>query len=78
MHYVIIDTSFAVPVLRVGDQHLVRTHPSRTYRMDDALVLNLALEEGPSTRRLSARKSGRWTDRCVGCNLGMMDRAYYI
>ncbi|KAI9443645.1 DEAD-domain-containing protein [Lactarius indigo] len=30
--------------------------------MDDALVLNLALEEGPS-RRSSARKSGRWTDR---------------
>lgn len=31
--------------------------------MDDALVLNLALEEGPSSRRLSARKCGRWTDR---------------
>jgi hypothetical protein len=40
----------------------------RTHRMDDALVLNLALEEGPSTRRFSARKSGRWTDRCVGCD----------
>ena len=38
--------------------------------MDDDLVLNLALEEGPSTRRLSAKKSGRWTDRCVGCILG--------
>ena len=35
--------------------------------MDDGLILNLALEEGPSTRRLSAKKSGRWTDRCVGC-----------
>lgn len=31
--------------------------------MDDALVLNLALEEGPSTRRLSTKTGGRWTDR---------------
>ncbi|KAF8262814.1 P-loop containing nucleoside triphosphate hydrolase protein [Lactarius quietus] len=31
--------------------------------MDDVFVLNLALEEGPSTRRLSTRKNVRWTDR---------------
>ena len=34
--------------------------------MDDTLVLNLALEEGPSTRRELTKKGGRWTDRCVG------------
>ncbi|KAH9979860.1 P-loop containing nucleoside triphosphate hydrolase protein [Lactifluus volemus] len=31
--------------------------------MDDTLVLNLALEEGPSTRRGFTKKGGRWTDR---------------
>lgn len=34
--------------------------------MSDTLVLNLALEEGPSTRRESIKKGGRWTERCVG------------
>ena len=29
-------------------------------------MLNLALEEGPSTRRESSKKGGRWTERCVG------------
>ena len=33
--------------------------------MSDTLVLNLALEEGPSTRREHTKKGGRWTDRCV-------------
>ncbi|KAH9997416.1 P-loop containing nucleoside triphosphate hydrolase protein [Russula compacta] len=33
--------------------------------MSDTLVLNLALGEGPSTRREPAKKKGgRWTDRC--------------
>ncbi|KAI0259667.1 P-loop containing nucleoside triphosphate hydrolase protein [Gloeopeniophorella convolvens] len=31
--------------------------------MDDGLVLNLAFEEGSSTRSGSAKKGGRWTDR---------------
>ncbi|KAH9990037.1 P-loop containing nucleoside triphosphate hydrolase protein [Russula vinacea] len=31
--------------------------------MSDTLVLNLALEEGPSTRREHTKKGGRWTDR---------------
>ena len=33
--------------------------------MNDTLVLNLALEEGPSTRREPTKKGGRWTERCV-------------
>jgi hypothetical protein len=33
--------------------------------MSDALVLNLELEEGPSTRKGAAEKGGRWTDRWV-------------
>ncbi len=45
--------------------------------MDDTLVLNLVLEEGPSGRRLSARKGGRWTDRSVRRTC-TMNSAYYI
>jgi len=33
--------------------------------MNDDFFLNVALEEGPSTRREPATKVGRWTDRCV-------------
>jgi hypothetical protein len=35
--------------------------------MDD-LVLNLA-EAGPSTRAVSNKKGGRWTERCVYQNI---------
>jgi hypothetical protein len=47
--------------------------------MSDALVLNLALEEGTSTRGGSAKKGGRWTDRCVEGLLqyDLLYRTYY-
>jgi hypothetical protein len=46
---------------RLADEHYLQSNS-----MSDTLVLNLALEEGPSTRKEPTKKGGRWTERCVG------------
>ncbi|KAI0259670.1 hypothetical protein BC834DRAFT_605939 [Gloeopeniophorella convolvens] len=46
--------------------------------MDDRLVLNLALEEGSSTRSGSAKKGGRRTDRSKRTQLYLVLHYIYM